>query len=217
MGKQLVNHEVFNKIGEVLREEAKSLLSAHFDTVDPNWRSALVFFPCPLVEPPHEPCRLFSFEDPQAEENALLRKQPQFRSQDLLPESAVVNGPERGDVDFRDKILEILSEPLLAWLRVAADFENNARFLDVFNPKSQVQLINGRTVVHFEHCYGGVVQNYNREQGTFEVLVDRCLGKELDPEERSVEKYTVEQLREELTMDAFQGQACGITYLPPEK
>lgn len=187
------SNELREVIG-IIRKIVLRPLGQYLRRIDSNWYFAEITFTEPTKRRVRGP------------DNRVLSKTFQ-------PVCAHFNGPRYGSVEIPvDAIQALLSEPLMVMLRTCADYHdfhcgNAIRF---WNPRYRLELINGRTLIHFENCDLGRVENFNHKTRDFEIYIlnDLCSQRVV-----RVESYTIGQIKREFAMTKQQCQAVGLEYL----
>lgn len=133
------------KVLAAVREAVLTEVSAAFsEVVDPNWSQFEIEFepedlPNFLTRAPHDEgsCRL---------------------AFDFTPCAARVKGPLHGVTDVTVDVPVLLSEPLLAILRLFCQLQDEYTF-SLDNPAHEIKLIPGRTLLTFDDGTRGVVES----------------------------------------------------------
>ncbi len=118
-------------------------------------------------------------------------------------QTAVVNGPSRGDVSFVDRLPRLVPAQDLATLARFAPASGTGRAIVFRNPGHRFVPIEGRVRIHFENCASYVIDSVDRAGHGFAFS------------ELPREQYTAERLLRELEDRGFNGQAVGYEYLGP--
>jgi len=187
-------NEKFWEIRNSIHELLATVLGRFLSLVDPNWHHVSINF---------------------VESNNLNPDDRKMSDVFQLKEASV-NGPKYGDVNIPvDIIYAILPSSILAALRSCVDYHNDhVYWFEIHNPEHKLELINEQTIIHFENCTTGVVQNYDPNNNTFEV---RYLdGHFYDKNELPVEEYDLQKLLAEFEDDGLHCQAVGVSYKPSE-
>lgn len=130
---------------------------------------------------------------------------------DYRPKWAILIGPKVGNMPLTTEVFGMVPEPLLALMRMSDALHRKPVSHLLWNPKHNIELIDGKTVVRFENCVQGVVRNVRGDEFDVEIF-DGSFGS--PPTDGEVEHYTRERLMAEIDMEVFQCQAVGIDYLP---
>ena len=173
-----------------------------FAKIDPNWATVIIEFYDRIFDRDKDLAGLFNYRY-------------------STPKSVILNGPKRGDVPLRYKLHEAISCELLAKIRDVLVRTNEKRF-EIFNPNHQVEILNGQTVILFENCEYGIVQNYTTPNGSFDVMGYNIVWG-MPPEQSGYEyEYETEHMRTYDFIQAFLDElknpdscdAVWIGYLP---
>lgn len=119
------------------------------------------------------------------------------------PQSATVNGPNRGDVSFLDRLPRLVPAQDLATLVQLAPASRTGREIVFRNPAHRFVPIEGRVRIHFENCASGTIDYVDRSRHGFTV------------DELPREQYTAERLLREMEDRGHNGQAVDFEYLAP--
>lgn len=175
--------------GSWLERDEKALrrLCPVFRDVDRNWVKAVV-------------CRVD-------------RRGRTMRADKKLPGKLKVfmNGPKHGDVDVTGAALSVLPETILR-LMVDGDGKRSIR-----NHNHHIELIEGRTTIHFENCWSGCVANISKNGQSFDVVFIESLDtydEGLAELYGSPMRYTRAQLERELAQQEGEGEAVDLLYYP---
>ncbi len=177
-----------------LHAMARHYISGHVAKIDPNWHRVEIEF--------EGKCR--RLEERSQTELEACRVEFCYR-----PSSVVLVGPKVGHVLLIDRIFEMIPGPLLALVRMSDVIRHTQHTL--YNPKHNIELIDGKTIIGFEICTDGVVRNVRGDEFDVEGMGcggagDFCPGDFMH--------YTRSRLLEELKSKEEHGQACDIDYLP---
>jgi len=120
-----------------------------------------------------------------------------------VPSSATVNGPNRGNTSFFERLPHLVSEKDLIALALLAHTAGNTGTIVFRNPAHRFVPIEGRVRIHFENCSSGTIDHVDRSGHGFTV------------DELPREVYTAERLLRELEDRGYNGQAVDFEYMPP--
>lgn len=177
---------------------ARHHLNRHAVKIDPNWRRAEIIFDQNQYYPGEKMSKL-----PLTDIGA-CRAELDYR-----PTSVLMSGPKSGNVELSAEIFGMIPESLIAFMRLFDIFKPWPHVL--YNPRHQIELIDGKTVIEFENGEEGVVRNVRGDEFDVEIF-DSVFG--TPPNDGAVMHYTRDQLMAEMAMDAFECQAVGVDYLP---
>lgn len=124
-------------------------------------------------------------------------------------ESCILNGPRYGSVVIPREVVERLI-PLRELMLIALNFNS------ISNPDFVLELLDERTRIIFENTQTGIVRSFDPKDQSF--FVHHEIPTSLSwPKWGVVERYTMQQLKQELLMDGMHNcQACALEYLPPK-
>lgn len=182
-----------NSLRRRIHAMARHYVSSHAAKIDANWHSVEIRFDSLYV------ANRERLELPIADKNAC---RVEF---DYRPSSVTLIGPKVGHVSLTEEIFRMIPEPLVALMRMCDVLRPWNHTL--CNPKHVIELIEGKTLVHFENCVGGVVRNVRGDSFDVEGLVHDDLGEDQ-------RHYTRERLLEEFKDDGLNCQAVDVDYLP---
>ena len=174
-----------------------------FAKIDPNWATAIIEFDDQIFDHDKDLLGLFNYRY-----SVLTR--------------AILNGPKYGDVPFNYKLQTAIPCELLAQIRDVL-VRSKEQCFKIFNPNHRVEILNGQTVILFEHCESGIVQNYDTASGSFDVMSygvvwgmpPKQTGYEYEYETEHLHKYnSIQELLDELK-DPDYFDAVWIGYLRP--
>ncbi len=173
---------------------ARHYISGPAAKMDPNWLSVEICFDKP--------------------ENGFIGRQIADKDAchaeiDYRPSRVILVGPKVGHVLLTEEIFGMIPEPLLILMRTCHMLGATRFALD--NPKHEIELIDGKTVIQFENCLSGVVRNVNGDEFDVEHFESDFGSSPCDGE---IVHYTRKQLLEEMKMDGYNCQAVDFRYLP---
>lgn len=118
-----------------------------------------------------------------------------------VPSSATVNGPNRGNTSFLERLPRLVSEKDMIALALLAHVAGNTGTIVFRNPEHRFVPIEGRVRIHFENCASYIIDYVDRSDHGFTVS------------ELPREAYTAERLLRELEDHGNNGQAVDFEYL----
>lgn len=186
-----------NSLRRRVHAMARHYASSHAAKLDPNWHSIAVRFNEYYIQQ-------------QLTHRSVTDKDACRVVFDYRPSRFVLECPKLGHVDLTEEAFQVIPESLFILMRVHDLFKEWPHTL--YNPKHEVELIEGRTLVHFENCMTGVVRNVSGEEFDVEFFTGNfgcpssCDGE--------IEHYTLERLKQEFEIDGMCCQAVDVGYLP---
>jgi hypothetical protein len=182
-----------NELSRRVAEMALARATEKLQAIDPNWSGLDITFGGDMG---YASCIDFPLEHADA-----CRLNFDYR-----PKSVILKGPKQGHVDVTAKIFTIIPEPLVALMHTLDQFK--PWFRNLYNPKHEIELIEGRTIVKFENCMRGVVRCVRGEEFYVELFE---YGARFDGD---VKHYSLEQLKAEINQGGDHGQAVDVDYFP---
>lgn len=114
---------------------------------------------------------------------------------------------EKYDVFQKNELFNLLPQNFIDRFKALG---SQVWHIDFYNPDFQLKIINGRTIIHFEHCTIGIVQNYDSQAQILDIF-ENSFGDNEWRKDAPV-RYTVSRLIEELKR-CGQFEAYSVSYL----